>query len=95
MTAAAERRRPPNQRLSAALVWSGMPPLVCSRQQELITKAQQHLMRISELTRSISEALANGNENLAAELDKQVDMELGLKERTMGALHEHRREHGC
>jgi hypothetical protein len=28
-----------------------------------------------------SEALANKNENLAAELDKQIDLELGLKER--------------
>jgi hypothetical protein len=67
----------------------------CVRQQDLIAKAQAHLVRISELTRSIAEALANGNEDMAADLDKQVDLELGLKERAMGALHEHRREHGC
>jgi hypothetical protein len=67
----------------------------CPRQQALIKKAQRHLLNISELTRKIAEAIANRNENTAAELDKQVDLELGLKERAMGALHEHRKEHGC
>ena len=70
-------------------------PAPCLRQQELIEDVQRHLMRISELTRAIAEALANRNENLAAELDKQVDLELGLKERGMGALHQHRKEHSC
>ena len=71
----------------------GLSP--CPRQQELIEDVQRHLMRISELTRSIAEALANGNEGFAAELDKEVDLELGRKERAMGALHQHRKEHGC
>jgi hypothetical protein len=70
-------------------------PGPCLRQQELIEDVQRHLIRISELTRAIAEALASKNENLAAELDKQVDIELGLKERGMGALHQHRKEHGC
>jgi hypothetical protein len=56
---------------------------------------QEHLMQISQLTRAIAEALAKGHENFAAELDKQVDVELGKKERAMGALHQHRKEHGC
>jgi hypothetical protein len=67
----------------------------CPLQQELIEKVQRHLLNISELTRAIAEAIVNRNENTAAELDKQVDLELGLKERAMGALHEHRKEHGC
>jgi hypothetical protein len=58
-------------------------------------EVQGHLIRISELTRAVSEALASDAENLAAELDRQVDLEIGLKERAMGALHEHPREHGC
>jgi hypothetical protein len=70
-------------------------PSSCHRQQELIEDVQRHLIRISELTRSIAEALANGNESFAAELDKEVDLEFGLKERGMGALHQHRKEHGC
>ena len=71
----------------------GLSP--CPRQQELMEDVQRHLIRISELTRSIAEALANGNESFAAELDKEVDLELGRKERAMGALHQHRKEHGC
>ena len=58
-------------------------------------KVQRHLLNISELAGRIAESIANRNENTAAELDKQVDLELGLKERAMGALHEHRKEHGC
>jgi hypothetical protein len=49
----------------------------CPREQELIADVQHHLMRISELTRDIAEGLAKGHENLAAELDKQVDLEFG------------------
>jgi hypothetical protein len=70
-------------------------PSPCLQQQELIDKVQEHLMRISELTRATAEALRNGNENFAAELDKQVDLEFGRKERAMGALQQHRKEHGC
>jgi hypothetical protein len=69
------------------------PP--CHDQQKLMADVQDHLMQISQLTRAVAEALANGNENFAAELDKQVDLELGKKERAMGALHQHRKEHGC
>jgi hypothetical protein len=36
-------------------------------------------MQISKLSRAVAEALANGSEHLAAELDKQVDLELGKK----------------
>ena len=61
-------------------------PCSCLRQQELIEEVQRHLIRISELTRTIAEALASGNEHFAAELDKEVDLELGRKERGMGAL---------
>jgi hypothetical protein len=65
------------------------------RQPDIITEVRSHLMRISELTRSIPDALTNGDEDSASELDKQVDLEFGRKERAMGAFHEHRREHGC
>jgi hypothetical protein len=38
-------------------------------------------MRISKLTQTIAEALANGNENFATELDEEADLQFGLKER--------------
>jgi hypothetical protein len=67
----------------------------CLQQQELMADVQRHLMEVSKLTRAVAEALADGNENTAAALDKQVDIELGKKERAMGALHQHRKEHNC
>ena len=73
----------------------GNKPAPCLRQQEIMAEVQSHLLRISELTRNISQALTDGNESLAASLDKEVDLELGRKERGMGALYEHRKEHGC
>ena len=67
----------------------------CLQQQELMADVQRHLMEVSKLTRAVAEALADGNENTAAVLDRQVDIELGKKERAMGALHQHRKEHNC
>jgi hypothetical protein len=70
-------------------------PSPCLGQQELIEEVQRHLIRISELSRATAEALAAGSEGLALEIDKEVELELGMKERAMGALHQHRKEHGC
>ncbi|HWD00395.1 MAG TPA: hypothetical protein VG456_26745 [Candidatus Sulfopaludibacter sp.] len=67
----------------------------CARQQELIEEARMHLLRISELTRIIAAAVDEGDDTRLDQLDKEVEMELGYKERAMGALYEHRREHGC
>ena len=74
-----------------------MPDFIpaCRRQQELIDCVQQHLIRIADLSRATAEALQNGNDNLALELDQETEHELGKKERALGALREHRHEHGC
>jgi hypothetical protein len=73
---------------------SNLPP-ACLRQQELIADVQGHLIRLSELARFTSAAVAAGNENTVAELDRQFEEEVGEKERAMGALREHRKMHGC
>jgi hypothetical protein len=67
----------------------------CTRQQELIAEAQTHLIRLAELARQESEAIANRNENVVLAIDKEIENALGAKERSLGALHEHREEHGC
>ena len=72
---------------------STAPP--CRRQQELIAETQHHLIRLSELARMQSEALQTGSENVVLELDRQVENALGEKERALGALREHRSQHGC
>jgi hypothetical protein len=63
--------------------------------QELMDRVQTHLHRIADLSRATAEAVRNRNENLTRELDKQVENELGAKERALGALRQHRHEHGC
>lgn len=67
----------------------------CPRQQELIEEAQNHLLRLAEMARMQAKALESGNENFVMELDKQVENELGAKERSLGRLRQHREEHGC
>ena len=70
-------------------------PHFCPEQQRLMEKVQQHLIRMAELSRAAADATANRNENLVRELDKQVENELGAEERALGALQQHRGEHGC
>jgi hypothetical protein len=53
------------------------------------------LARIAQLSHATSDAIASGNQQLALELDKEVENELGRKERALGALRQHRGEHGC
>ena len=70
-------------------------PSTCERQEELVAETQRHLIRLSELAKQESEAIASRNENLILALDQDIENTLGLKERALGALHEHRKEHGC
>jgi hypothetical protein len=69
-----------------------MPP--CLTQQQLIAGVQEHLMQISNCRGPYLKRWRTGTK-IAAELDKQVDLEFGKKERAMGALQQHRKEHGC
>jgi len=41
------------------------------------------------------DALASRNHNSWKAIDQQIELEIGEKERCIGALNEHRREHGC
>ena len=67
----------------------------CAEQQGLIADVQQHLIRIIELSKALSDALANGDEDLARTIDQETEKELGAKERALGALRQHRKDHGC
>jgi len=67
----------------------------CIRQEELIAETQRHLVRLAELANQESEAISSRNEALILALDQDIENTLGLKERSLGALNEHRRVHGC
>jgi hypothetical protein len=67
----------------------------CSRQRELIEEVQRHLERLVQLAHAELEALKQRQHNLWKEIDRQIETEIGEKERSIGALNEHRAEHGC
>jgi len=70
-------------------------PGPCERQQALIAKVQMHLTRLSDLAREEAGLIANPNSDRWIVVDKEIELELGEKERTLGALRQHREEHGC
>jgi hypothetical protein len=45
--------------------------------------------------RAAAAALEHRHENLAHEIDLQIELKFGEKERAMGKLQQHREEHGC
>ena len=72
-----------------------LPVGPCAEQQRLMDCVQAHLMRIADLSRATASAIANRNENLTRDLDLEAEQEIGAKERALGALRQHRKEHGC
>jgi hypothetical protein len=67
----------------------------CPRQQELMEVVQGHLMELSRLAREEVDVLKTRDEPRWLEIDRLIEKELGEKERALGALREHRHEHGC
>ncbi|HXS95975.1 MAG TPA: hypothetical protein VN736_15325 [Candidatus Limnocylindrales bacterium] len=70
-------------------------PAPCLLKQQLIDGVQKHLIRLSELAKDAAEALRMQDDMRVDETDREIERELGAKERAMGALREHAREHGC
>ena len=57
-------------------------------------RVQQHLLRLAELAHEEA-GLVSHDDPRWREVDQRIENELGEKERALGALKEHRREHGC
>ena len=53
-----------------------------------------HLMRLSDLAREEATLISKPNGRWLA-VDKEIELELGEKERALGALRQHREDHGC
>lgn len=58
-------------------------------------EVQDHLRRLAELAREEIEAINSKDETTWMKIDRQIEATLGEKERTLGALREHRSTHGC
>lgn len=83
------------RRSDAIIKWMHDTPPTSQIQQRLIDVVLGHLFRISDLSRVTAQALSDRNEALVTDLDKQAELALGEKERSLGAFKQHRQEHGC
>ena len=53
------------------------------------------LERIDALTEVQIQAMRDGDDERLMDADKQIEAAFGEKQRTFGALFDHRNEHGC
>jgi hypothetical protein len=65
----------------------------CSRCKELSDTVDEVLDRLSNLTKNQLAAFREGNAPQFRALDQELELVVGLKERSIGALREHRRGH--
>ena len=56
---------------------------------------QGHLLRLSELARKEAGLIGARDEGEWMAVDREIELDLGEKERSLGALREHQKEHGC
>jgi hypothetical protein len=58
-------------------------------------QAQGVLSRLAELAHEQQIAIREGSEERIMAVDQRIELTLGEKERALGALRQHRQEHGC
>ena len=67
----------------------------CQQKDELIQKVQQHLLRLAELAKREAKIIRDTEDVIWLAIDKEIENEIGSKERCLGALKQHQKEHGC
>ena len=67
----------------------------CEVSKRLQRKAIACLAKMNDLTYRQMKCLQDGNTARAYQLDRQLDITFGEKERAFGALKEHAEEHQC
>jgi hypothetical protein len=69
--------------------------MACERQEELRQAAMKVLARIDALTEIQIQAMRDRDDEKLMDADKQLEAAYGEKQRSFGALLDHRNEHGC
>ena len=69
--------------------------IVCETQAQLRRAATEVLERIDALTQQQIDAMKSADDERLMQIDKEIELAFGEKERCFGALHQHRDEHGC
>jgi hypothetical protein len=64
----------------------------CTECERLFDQVEQRLGEISTLSKEAAAAIARRDHTLMEKLDSQLEHALGAKERSLGALRQHRRE---
>src|SRR5690349_6045546 len=67
----------------------------CPKREELQQQAMNVLRKLNHHTIEQIECVKVNDQKRLLELDKQLEMLFGEKERSFGALLEHSKEHGC
>jgi hypothetical protein len=67
----------------------------CEEKERLTQAAMATLRAIVDVTQRLIEANHSHNGCEVARLDKELELAVGEKERSFGALHQHEREHDC
>lgn len=68
----------------------------CRKHEELLDEAQSILQKIHELAARQRDLVGrDGVSNRFIHFDKELEQLMGEKERAVGALLEHDKEHGC
>lgn len=68
---------------------------MCEEKLKLMEDAQQALTHICELVTRQREALRNGAEKTVMAVGQMLEHAPGEKERRLGALRQHSKDHGC
>jgi hypothetical protein len=67
----------------------------CAEYANLQHEVQLTLQTLSDLTRALLDAFHSCERDRFAQLDRELEVIVGRKERTMGALRQHVKEHKC
>jgi hypothetical protein len=67
----------------------------CDKYTELAGQVRAVLGKLVEITQAQQKAFLEKNQARFMQLDKELELTVGEKERIIGALREHQKEHGC
>jgi len=67
----------------------------CAVYTQLQLHVNSVLVKLVELSQAIHGAFLNGDESEVSRLDRELEGEIGRKERALGALRQHVKEHEC
>jgi hypothetical protein len=67
----------------------------CAEREALQDEGRRQLQRVLDIANQQIEALRAGDQKELIDLDKTLEISFGDKERALGALRQHLKEHGC